>query len=422
MKLKKYNNINLAELEDNQVLFFVRIRGKKNVFNHYYPEEFLKSFSKLKMFRTISEYRVGDIHIDINLINIYDITNKQHILFDKLLDIQDIIIRCRGLREISYSESKSLILRTAKFFDEYFLKHRNLKLIVSLIVDNYVMDVMVRMAKYYQVEVIQLVGFFIPGYVRFTDKGIGIKVRDVKGTEVLSVINRLELKKESHFATGKLKSIKRAIIDYISYKYRYIIRYLLKYKVLGRLEYEYRFAKYFKGFNKISKLSVNKYYDSFTKIKKTSVFIPLHYHPEATVDYWSDKPENADYLGSLLPVISFYREMGVQVVFKEHPAYYLRRSIEFYKVLKAYDNVIIIEPFSSSQSIVELVDKVCIHTGSVGLESLMLDKHVYKITENYYSFGFIPKYDQLHKPYKLLSKKEKIYIIKRILETTLPTN
>ena len=114
-----YKGINLSKLEDNEVLFFTRIHGKKGIFGEYYPYSFLNKFEGVKEFRTISEYPVGDVHININLNNLKNITNEDFSLFEELLDIEDIIIRCRALRSISYEESKQLIWVVAKFFLDY---------------------------------------------------------------------------------------------------------------------------------------------------------------------------------------------------------------------------------------------------------------------------------------------------------------
>lgn len=420
MRLDRYNGLNIGDLTNEEVLFFVRIHGKKGIFGKYYPQDFLESFRMLTEFRTISEYSVGDVHIDLNKVLISEITYKQHVLFKEVLDIDEIILRCRALREISYAESRELIWRVAKFFDDYYNAHQELKLVVSLIVDNYVMDVMVRLAEHRNIEVIQLVGFFVPGYVRFTSKGLGVKIREVPESEVNRVLGRLLSKEKSHMAISKKAAINRVVKDYFSYRYRYLFRYLFKYRLLGRLEYEYRFAPYFHGFDSLKKLKAGSYYDSPDGIIENSVFIPLHYHPEATVDYWADKPEHADYLGSLLRVISFYRQIDVQVVFKEHPAYYLRRSIEFYKTLKSHDNVIIIDPFYPSQKLLESINKICVHTGSAGVEALITGKDVYKVTENYYSFSKLPYYDQFGKTYEKLTRNDKATLLKNILETTLP--
>lgn len=421
-----YNNLDISRLSDDEVLFLVRIHGKKGMFGVLYPDLFLQEFKGLKEYRTISEYNVGDVHIDIKNQDLGKLTNRHFQIFEEALDIEDLIVRCRGLREISYHEARQLIWKAAQFFVDYYSQHPSLKLIVSIIVDNYVLDVMVRLAEYFNIKHIQLVGFFVPGYVRFTEKGIGVPVREVGEEEINKVYERLVNKKPSHMAVSKSSALKNAARDYISYHYRYIVRYILGYKINGDLSYEYRFAKYFYGFNTVSKLFVSKFFDridTLTIDPERSVFIPIHFHPEATVDYWTDNKEHADYLNSLLEVIAFFKEKNMTVVFKEHPNYYLRRSRSFYKTLKKFDNVILLEPYISSQDLYNKIDNVCVYTGSAGVESLMLDKRVYTVSENYYSFSRLPFLKEFSfESYPYYSVEEKKELIHNILKTTIKIN
>ena len=418
-----YKGINLSKLEDNEVLFFTRIHGKKGIFGEYYPYSFLNKFEGVKEFRTISEYPVGDVHININLNNLKNITNEDFSLFEELLDIEDIIIRCRALRSISYEESKQLIWVVAKFFLDYFNKNPSLKVIVSLIVDNYVMDIMERFCKHFNIEIIQLIGFFVPGYIRFTDRfGVGIPVRLVSENEVDSVYNRLVTKQKSHMAISQSRALKNIFQDYLSYRYRYFFRYLIGYKLKGNLSYEYRFSKVFKGFHSLLKYNVLKFFDDIIDIKESPsklIFIPLHFHPEATVDYWSDKKEHADYVNSLLKTIAMCKSLGLKVIFKEHPNYYLRRSPNFYSKIKSSKNCYLLNPFVSTQDVFEISDNICVYTGSAGFEAIMLDKKVYTVSENYYSFNRLPGLSEYNKEhYPFFSLEEKKDLIEKVLETT----
>ena len=249
MKLEAYKGLKLAELTDKEVLFFIRIHGKRGIFGQFYPNNLLDSFEQLREYRTISEYNVADVLIDLNSQKLEDITATDHTLFDKYLNIEEIIVRCRGLREISYKESRQLIWRAAKFFLDYYREHNELKLIVSLIVDNYVLDVMTRLAPHFNVEVMQVIGFFVPGYIRFTVNGHGVSVRDVPEAELEKVYQRLTNRTPSHMAINKSKAIKNITRDYVSFHYRYLLRYLWAYKVQGKLAYEYRFCTLSKRFS-----------------------------------------------------------------------------------------------------------------------------------------------------------------------------
>lgn len=418
----KFKNLELGNLKDEQVLFFVRIHGKKGIFNQYYPKSLLSQFTSLTKYRTISEYSKSDFSINLNKIELSDIGGREYELFDNLLDYEAIIFRCRGLREISVAESRELIWKAAKYFYEFFKENTELRLIVSLITDNYVMEVMEVMAKYFKVENMQVIGFFVPGYFRIVEKGIGVKVREVTDQEVIRVYNHLILKSKSHFAVNKKVALKRALKDFLSYRYRFVVRYVLGYQIRNNLAYEYRFAKYFKGFHELKKMKANRYFTKLSDIRvepSKTVFIPMHYHPEATVDYWVQEHKHADYLNSLKSLIMKCTHRGFKVLLKEHPAYYLRRDISFYQHIDKIKNVELLSPFESSQDVYDKVDNVIVYTGSAGVESMFLDKNVYTVSENYYSFGEILSFDDLGKKSKTYSEKYKKDLLRKILETTI---
>lgn len=422
-QITHYKELELNSLTDDEVLFFVRIHGKKGIFGSYYPMSFLDSFTSLKDYRTISEYSKGDFHIDLNSVKLTDISFEDYWRYDAVLDVNEIIERCRALREIPFNESIELIYKSCKAVENIVYQNPNLKLIVSLAVDNYVMDVMSRICSLHDVKLMRMIGFFISGYYRFIQNGIGVSVRDVEESEVDEVFNNLANKTKSYLAVSKTRSIKNAFRDYFSYRYRFMFRYLYKHKLVGRLEYEYKFMPYFRGFHKLSKLNCNQFFDTIKVLNEKNdddmIFVPLHYHPEATVDYWVEDRRLADYLNSLIKLVAFFKEKNITVVFKEHPNYYLRRSIEFYKKLKLFSNVIILNPFISTQVVFDMISTICVYTGSAGLEGMMLNKKVYTLTENYYTFNSIPLYTEFSADYNFLSTSQKKGILLKVLSSTI---
>lgn len=422
MIIENYKGLQLNRLTDDDVLFFVRNYGKKGIFNVYYPESLLNSFTNLKEYRTISEYNVGDEYINLNAIDISEISYDDYNRYDEILDFEEIRYRCRALREISIHESTQLIYKAAKAV-ENILSIRTPALIVSLIVDNYVMDVMKRLCLSKNITFMEVVGFFVSGYFRLTDDGFGVKIREVDQVEVEQVYNSLYAKQKSHLAINKKRGFKNALKDYISYRYRYLTRYIYKYKIKNSLLYEYRFMPYFRGFHRLNKLSANKFFSKLDELSKInhlkSVFCPLHYHPEATIDYWSSDYKHADYLNSLLKVVAFYKQKNVLVVFKEHPSYYLKRDINFYKTLLSYGNTLILDPYIPTQKVMKLIENVVVYTGSAGLEALILNKNVYKISDNYYSHIGIPHYSEFPSYSLSLNKESKLSLLRDILETTI---
>ena len=417
-------NINFSELEENEVIFFIRIKGKKSYFNDYYPKSFLNLFSKVKTFRTISEYKKdADILIDFWRYKLSDISYDEIDFIEKTIPIDSVIKRCRGLRAISYEEAINLIYKCSKYFIELF-KNTKLKLIVSGVVDNYVMDLMFRFAKYYGIKVLGFTQYFLsPDYILCTTYGENSKIRECKQSEIEKVFEQLSNGKKSQLALSKKRAILFSLRSFIFYYGRYLIRYLIGYKLNGNLSYEYRFGNILRSFYKPTQIMGSKYFDKIKtdyikELANNSIYVPLHYYPEATIDYWTETDNQANYYFNLQYVIKFFTERKIFVLIKEHPAFLFGRPIQVYKELKSNPYVILLSPFWETQKILENVKNVLVWNGSTGIESLMLNKCVYKVSENYYSDNKIPYYTDFGSA-KPLSENEKKEILKSVLNSSL---
>lgn len=249
-----------ANLTDDEVLFFIRIKGKKFQFSALYPETFLNEFKKLNRYKTISEYKKNaDVVINLSNCNISDISTEDYDLIEKKINIDSVIKRCRGLRAISLHESRELVLKCCKYFIDFYKSNPTLKVIVSCTVDNYVMDIMFQLSKHYSVNCIGITEFFLyPNYKLVTNYGEANDFYEPTNKEVESVLNQLLQKKESPLAISKLSAYKNLLGYYISYYFRYIVRYLYFYKLKGDRAYEYRFAPYLKIFNSLKQLLFSK--------------------------------------------------------------------------------------------------------------------------------------------------------------------
>ena len=414
-----------ANLTDDEVLFFIRIKGKQQYFNLFYPDSFLKEFKKLNRHKTISEYKKdADVVIDFSNYKISDISTQDYDLIEKKINVDSIIKRCRGLRAISLHEARELVLKCCKYFIDFYKSNSSLKLIIAGTVDNYVMDIMFQLSKHYSVNCMGITDFFLyPNYKLVTNYGEANDFHEPTNIEVESVFNQLLQKKESPLAISKLSAYKNLLGYYISYHYRYIIRYLYFYKLKGDTAYEYRFAPYLKIFNSLKQLLFSKkYFDQYNKTiiennRKRNIYIPLHWYPEATIDYWTDTPDKANYYENLFKVIRFYKDLGIDVILKEHPAFFCCREISVYKTLKEFSNVTLLNPFVKTQNLFESIDNVLVWNGSSGVEALILDKNVYCTTKSYYS-NIIPNYKDFSN-IKRFTYDEKKEIVKKILKTSL---
>ncbi|MEY8198231.1 MAG: hypothetical protein RPS47_03210 [Colwellia sp.] len=420
-----FNNLDLSKLTDEEVLFFIRIRGKKSYFNMVYTQPILDKFIGLSKYRCISEYtKDADVHIDINLVERDYLSESEFELFKEIIDINDLILRCRGLRGTTYEDAKKLVYRTFLFFLDFYSSSKKLKLIVTGAIDNYVMDIMNRVGLYYGVQFLGVTDSFMsPKYKLITTRGESTVFSTPSDTDVKDMLKNISQTALSPIAPKKNKAIKSTVYDIGSYIYRYIVRYLYKHKVLGRLEYEYKFAPLLykcKSFGQIFAVRHLKSKKQFTPQEGVKyAYIPLHYYPEATVDYWIDNTFHVEYLSSVLDTIDKLQEKGFEVVVKEHPAYYLGRTSEFYKEIKTKTDLLL-SPFISTKEIFKHIEIVVVWNGSTGIEAIVNRKPVVKVTNSYYGDNLIQSLDEIDEA-NVPNEKIGLEVVKKVLESSFRT-
>ena len=418
----RYGGIETDKFTEEEVLFFIRIKGKDHFFNEVYSKPVINElFGHLMNHRSISEYPNADHYIDLKKFSWENFNTQDFTIFNKKIkpDLSSIIFRCRGLRSIPFEESKELIARALKYWINFFDNH-NYKLIVIHIIDNYVLDVMYRIAEIYNVKIIVLTEFFIRGYRRQTIFGEHFNFREVPPEEVREVSLYFKQKEKSFWLNGltKFTNLKFCINLYIKYYLRVSYRYFFGYKILGNISYEYRFAKEF------AKIPLRNFFikNFFVTIDKAliehdyeeAVYLPLHVYPEANVDYWIIDPNDSDYYTTVYEAVSILKDKNRIVYIKEHPGFLYQRDVNFYKKLKLFSNVRLINPFDENVALLDNIHNILIWHGSAGVEGIMQGKKVVVFDKNYYSKNYIKSLDEFDKR-KVLSTEERDAFLTEIL-------
>lgn len=421
----KFDGIDLSNLTDEQVLFFIRIRGKDSYFGRVYTKKFLSNFSKLNKFRTISEYsKDADVHINLTDVERDWLTESESKIFNQIFDIENVVLRCRGLRDSNYMFARKLVFRAFLFFDNFYRANPSVKLIVSGAVDNFVMDVMHRLGRHYGVKFIGVTDSFMsPEYKLITVRGESSGFANPSDNEVRMLYERIKQTALSPTLPSRRKAVWRASYSLASYIYRLTVRHFIYYRIQGKLAYEYIFAPLLKGFCSFDQLAALRYLRKKNELKfkkgKLYAYLPLHYVPEATTDYWIDDLYHVDYLTSVLNTTRFLQAEGFEVLVKEHPAYYLARSSEFYKVLDSH-GCQILTPFVPSVDVFSMVDLVVVWNGSTGIEAIVHKKPVVKVTNSYYGDGIIPELTAAA-TLPIPTEDMGLRVVKKVLESSFRT-
>lgn len=410
---------------DSDVLCFYRKNKSQGAVYRRIISDFCVNYLNVGNSDSISEY-IGSAkyYVDIKKYSVADFTNEDFDVFKKIIDVPSIMRRERIFRKkLNYYQAHDLIMSVTKFFMEFF-KKRKYKILVMQIVDNYVSDIMVRVARHYNVQIIGVVNFFHSGYIRITVEGEHNLLRNVDDEEVDRLYNSLVAKEKTVFKLDKKNLYKVAFKQYCTYKFKYLLHYIILHKLIGKLEYEYIGTPSFEYPNKIKNFFPWVFFESdYTVINMISkselVYIPLHYFPEATTEYWVDDPSVSPYYPSLYETIQRLADKGYKVVVKEHPAFIFRRDLSVYKKIKSIKNVFLIDPFVSTYKLLEFIENVVVWTGTSGIEAIIQNKRVSVVTENYYSNNMLPHVDDIHLS-KEFNDLEKRSVIKRVLENCLP--
>ncbi|WP_419777608.1 hypothetical protein [Malaciobacter marinus] len=395
----------------NCLVFYSRNKKENDITLRFAKENF-----DVNNYFTVSDYKIGDYYIDLNKYDITDLSTNDWELIHNVIDFNEVIFKDRLLRNINLFEAKKLILKVAKNSIELF-STKEFNYLVVHPVDNYVMDVFIRIAKFYACEVSGISAFFVEGYKRITVYGEHNSYRIVDNDEVQNLKQILTRKFKSYMVSSKYNALYRSLLYYFKYKIKYLFFYLIKYKLLNNKEYDYASTPYSATVDNIYKLFPFKYFTNILEaVNKKSIYVPMHYHPEATIEYWSDNIENVDYITSLIEAVRYFSDNGWKVYLKEHPAMCFRQDINLYKKLKEIDKVFILDPFLETSNIINKFDNFLIWTGSTGIEALINNKTVYFASSNYY---YDKKSNEKYEKVYFEKEKEKDEFLRRILSNTI---
>ena len=129
----------------------------------------------------------------------------------------------------------------------------------------------------------------------------------------------------------------------------------------------------------------------FLKTDNKKAYIPLHWYPEATTDYWIKSLYHVDYFSSVMNTIDTLQKCGYEVFAKEHPHFLLSRESSFYISLKN-KGCHLVSPFVCTKKVFDNVDLVVVWNGSTGIESLLYGKDTKKVVNSYYGDGLVANF------------------------------
>ena len=358
---------------------------------------FTDIYSEIKIEKQIKYISGFKDYDQTNFINLYKekLKKLKKTNFEIDLKDQETILRCRLLRNLNKVEAK-IHVRAMREAIIKIIDDERPNIIIAELIDNYFQDILIQEAQSRSIRCYTFVQNFINGYSRKTIRGELNITREPEKQEVLETIKKIldpsyipsYVPLEGQIILGQY------IKAYLGVHGRWIFFSLKRF--LSGEKYNYHYWSCSLSLRKIyahlipSPLSTDQHWLSKVYQKrKRSIYIPLQYSPEATIDYWCENIKNVDYEKKVIDYINKLSE-SFTIIIKEHPSIIGLRHPSFYKKLielKKVGKIIICPTYTQSKRCIENTDAIFIFTGSAGFEAALKGKSVLTAEFPYFKKG-----------------------------------
>lgn len=308
-------------------------------------------------------------------------------------ELEDIRFRDRLLRSLPKARALELMAAMTTALDTALERARP-DVILSTSVDSYVLDILGRLARKRGILFLGVIGSFVRGCFRLTERGEFVTARDPADQEVEAVLDKLLQRDYTPTymmpSQGNLRRIafRRWLEDIARFGYFGARRVLIPseryYHHAWLSQTVVRERLHFPPSCDGSDPEWRR------RLAATSparlFYLPLQYFPEATIDYWCPDHTVIDYLPR---TVEFARELARHgtVIVKEHPSFCGMRTPAFYRDLASIDGVLIAPARELSNDLVAQSDFTVVWTGTVGFEAALKGKPVIALGSPYYACG-----------------------------------
>nr|WP_298164623.1 hypothetical protein [uncultured Pseudomonas sp.] len=303
----------------------------------------------------------------------------------------DFISRCRLLRALDKPEATRHLTAMGNAVKEILVKEQP-SVVLSLMVDSYIMDLLRYYCDRLGVKFVGLVPTFVNGYFRVTARGEATFNPSPDACDAQSVKQALldpmyaPVFNAKSLASPLRSMLRRWAANIARVPYFYIKRHLLR----DPYNYHYWAAQIVSSglfnFFPPSDPGDNDWLEILQNIDKPVLYIPLQMVPEATVDYWCNNVEVIDYYAQMERFIARHHNT-FQIVIKEHPSVMGSRPLGFYQRLARDKRITVVPTYTSSNEVLTVADAVLVWTGSVGFEAALRGKSVICLGDPYYLHG-----------------------------------
>lgn len=312
-------------------------------------------------------------------------------------DVEDIVSRCRLLRNISRIQAERLVHAMA-FALEAALENAEPNAVISQMVDEYTTHVFQILAAKRNIGYLSYCAGYFPGtsLLLADSHGRPFNWRMPAKTEVDAQLDRVsgvDFRQTYNLGAGY------SLFTHLKYMLRYRIKkvYFPLRALIERDPWNlhYRVADYIAERRRLSDYPADKLFcrDWKAQIRVLRaerpdakiIYMPLSYFPESTIDYWVLNRAMIDYADKIVEIVQTLSKHHI-VVIKEHLHMMGARNIEFLRTIRDLRNVVSVHPMALSNQVVAESDVVLLGSGSPGIEATLRGKPVASFCDTSYWF------------------------------------
>ncbi len=313
-------------------------------------------------------------------------------------DFEDIIARCRLLRNIDPSQARSMVNAMTLTLSEA-LERSDPDAVLSHLVDEYVLSILALLAKRRGIEFVGYCYSFFPNRVLMTrfSRGQPQNFRDPDDEEVESILGEIS---QRFFRQNYLQPAEYTRFQHVKYMARHYAKHIAFWS-RGFVESDpwnvhYAITPYIADRRRLSDYPVRAQFcedwkaaleaGRISKPNMPVVYIPLGYFPESTIDFWTPDRRILKYQDMMVDIARTLSKDCIVVV-KEHAHMLGARDPSLYGALNDIENVISVHPSEFSNDVLDASDVVLLGAGSVGVEAPIRAKPVVSYCATSYWFA-----------------------------------
>lgn len=296
-------------------------------------------------------------------------------------EVADAIARCRVLRCMPEAKAVAMVLAMAEAMDKALVELKP-DAIVSLPIDNYVTDMLERMARTRGIPYFELTASALPGMSMLLYRGQLVTSQQAPDPEAVAA--RVAEIADPEFAplyVQNAKTFTRVKFHRIQTYFRVRGAFFQLYAWATRDPFNLRcldaqpwLAHKAKASDvrilRIVEPDWHEKLEAFPKDRR--VLFGLQVFPEAAIDYWLDDLDLIQQEDVLIDLARRLSQSGFQIVVKDHPLQFGFRQTAFLEALKTIPNVVLVPYEVSGNAMLAQCGISVTATGTLGLQAALL--------------------------------------------------